>query len=589
MYIVPLVVLAGISWMIFKPSEPKKPKNIPLGDYTYVIDYVDKRIDKLMKKYDLPSVVVAMIDDQDVIYKHAYGLSNVEENANATLDTIYKIGSITKLFTGIEIIRMYEKGLIDLDAPITEYLSDFSINTDFPSGPITIRSILSHRSGLPRGSALLSWNWDVRPYVLKALTDSLSDSYQAFPVGQRYKYSNIGYNILGRIIEVVNGVEPPAEITAGGWPYYMKDELLIPMDMCDTEFGSEPLLYGLQFTTDVAMGYYNDSGKNIPYDQFDIIDLASGNMQSTMNDMIKFAQYILAIEKDDENNIISGNALWAMFEEQNVRPTDPQTNGLAWFINWDLLDELVAFHSGTNQGVISLIMLMPEKKLCFIVFSNSDEFEDVQNILAIDTLKLLMETKYGTVYKDQTSYEEVNVNRAVLESYTGKYVINGEIIEIVLKNDKLKAIYQNRKINMVPISQSRFRLSHILADVEDIELEFFINNPEEEDIMIITMGDHFVCPRYQDISEIPHLWEELTGKYDIYSKIPSSYSDEEILGHMEIYIEDDVLYTSDEKILKTTNSDMVIVVGGVFSGETMLFDKQSGNITWQHLVYKPVN
>jgi CubicO group peptidase (beta-lactamase class C family) len=163
-----------------------------------------------MDKYDLPSVAVALIDDQEVVYKQAYGLANLETKKPATLDTVYKLGSITKLFTGIEIMRMYEEGLIDLDAPITDFIPEFSINSRFSSSePITIRSILAHRSGLPRNDTLLEWYWESQPDVLKAQTDSLADAYQAFPVGYRYKYSNIGYNILGRLIEVIRGIKLP--------------------------------------------------------------------------------------------------------------------------------------------------------------------------------------------------------------------------------------------------------------------------------------------------------------------------------------------------------------------------------------------
>jgi CubicO group peptidase (beta-lactamase class C family) len=78
-----------------------------------------------MQKYHLPSVCVALIDDQSVVYKQAYGLANIEKNTPSTLDTVYKLGSITKLFTGIEVMQLYEEGLIDLDAPVTGNLPAF--------------------------------------------------------------------------------------------------------------------------------------------------------------------------------------------------------------------------------------------------------------------------------------------------------------------------------------------------------------------------------------------------------------------------------------------------------------------------------
>lgn len=579
-----IISIIAVSFLIL--SGPKKPAFIPMGDYSYAIEYTDYQIKKLIKEYDLPSVVVALIDGQDVIYENAYGFSNIEEQTIATLDTIYKLGSITKLFTGIEIMRMSEEGLIDLDAPIGQYLPDFSIKSRFPSSDqITIRSILAHRSGLPRNGTLLLWHWEASPDIFSALTNSLVDSYQAFPVGYRYKYSNIGYNILGRIIEVVREIESPSEESAGGWPYYMRDEVLHPIGMDNTGFGSDQLLYGKDSELNVAMGYYNENGKNKPYNQYDIISLASGNMQSTMKDMVIFAQYILRIGETDEDQIIGKDTLWSMFEEQYTKPRDPNTNGLAWLTDKKQLGELVVFHDGTNQGFISMIALMPERDLGLVVFSNSDSFEDVKSQFTFDVLKLMLETKYGIASKQIEPEQKVEINRDILEKYTGKYVINGEIIEIILDGNTAKAIYQGQKISMVPISQSRFRLSHWLADVENIEIEFFVDSPEDEDIMIVTMGDNFICPKYPELQNIPSLWQDLVGEYEIYPRTPSIYSDTEILGTTEIKIIDHVLLTTNGKFILPINDKEIIIIGGIFGGETMIYDKTTGNISWQNEVY----
>jgi CubicO group peptidase (beta-lactamase class C family) len=582
-----IAIGAVVAAMVFWPSGPKKPAEIPLGDYSYVIEYTNYRIDKLMQKYGLPSVCVALIDDQSVAYEQAYGLANIEKNTPATLDTVYKLGSITKLFTGIEVMQLYEEGLVDLDAPIADYLPDFSINSRFSSlEPISIRSILAHRSGLPRNSTLLEWYWESRPDVLETLTTSLADTYQAFPVGYRYKYSNVGYDVLGRIIEVMRGIEPPSQNSAGGWPYYMKDAILNPIGMNNTAFGSDPLLYGTDSRLNIAMGYYWEDGKNKPHNQYDIIDLASGNMQSTMHDMICFAQYLLGTGDTNEHPIISKDTLWSMFEEQYTKPRDPETNGLTWFTDHKQLGELVVFHSGTNQGFVSMVALMPERGLGFIVFSNSARFEDVQNQLAIDVLALMLETKYGIPPVHAELPEKVDVSRDTLERYAGKYVLNGEIIEIIVSGDQTKAIYQGQKIGMVPISQSRFRLSHWLADVGGIELEFFVDSPDDEDIMIVNMGDCFVCPRYPDIEAVPASWGELVGEYDIYPRIPSVYGDEATLGKLEIKVKDGVLLTSDNKVLKPISNTEILIVGGIFDGETMIYDAQTGTITWQNVIYK---
>lgn len=587
--IISAALLVLILYFAIKPTPPEKPEAISLGDYSYAINFTDYEIKRLMKKHDLPSVVVSMFDDKDIIYKQAYGLSNIEQNTKATLDTVYKVGSITKLFTGIEVMRMYEEGLIDIDNPITDYLPGFTINSRFKeSADITIKSMLSHRSGLPRGGTISNWHWDAHPDVLKAQADSLSRAYMVYPVGYRYKYSNVSYNVLGYLIEVMRGITPPSDDVASGWPYYMKDNLLTPLGMDDSSFGSSMLLYGTIPTRDVAMGYIQENGKNIEINQFDIINLASGIMQSTMNDMIKFGQHILNI--DEENpGIISGKTLNLMFEPQNIKPADPQTNGLTWFTDSELLGEKVVFHSGTNQGTISIIMLMPERDLGFIVFSNSDSFQDVQNLLAIDILKLMFETKYGIKPVENQTPATIDVDEKVLEKYVGSYVVNGEIIDIIKKSGNLKAVYQKQKIKMLPISETKFILSSALADVSGITFEFFTDVPDEEDVLIVTMGDHFVCPKYPTVDIIPSMWENLIGSYEIHPRTKSDYDGDDALTVIEIFEDNNILKASNEMILYPYNEDNIVIVGGIFDGETMTYDKNTGDITWQSFIYKPVD
>jgi CubicO group peptidase (beta-lactamase class C family) len=134
-----LVLLAGGSFWVWQRTPPEKPDLIPPGDYSYTLDYAQHRIHQLMKQHHFPSVAVSLIDDQEVIWQAAFGLANVEDETPATVDTVYKLWSVAKVFTAIETMRLVEEGFVDLDAPITEVLPDFSIQSRFPdSEPITI-------------------------------------------------------------------------------------------------------------------------------------------------------------------------------------------------------------------------------------------------------------------------------------------------------------------------------------------------------------------------------------------------------------------------------------------------------------------
>ena len=184
---------------------PKKPDPIPPGDYTYTVDYAEHRIHQLMKQHHLPSVAVALIDDQDTVWQAAFGLANVEKDVPATVGTVYKLWSIAKVLTAIETMRLAEEGLVDLDAPITDYLPDFSVQSRFAdSAAITIRSILAHHSGLGRNECRSMMYLPQGRNVLRELVESVKDCHMAFPVGYRYKYTNIGPDILGYIIQAID-------------------------------------------------------------------------------------------------------------------------------------------------------------------------------------------------------------------------------------------------------------------------------------------------------------------------------------------------------------------------------------------------
>jgi hypothetical protein len=152
-----IILIFCVIFVVWTGKMPKKPTDITPGDYSDSIEYAEQIIQRAMKRYHLPSVAVSLIDDQETIWQETFGLANLEENTPSELETVYKLWSVAKVFTAIETMRLVKDGLVDLDAPITEYLPNFSIQSRFPdSDPITIRSILTHRSGLPRNEC--HWN-----------------------------------------------------------------------------------------------------------------------------------------------------------------------------------------------------------------------------------------------------------------------------------------------------------------------------------------------------------------------------------------------------------------------------------------------
>jgi len=401
-----------------RPYPPIKPKTISLNDYSYAIDYAEYKVKEIMKKNDLPGISVALIDDQDIIMQNSYGYANLEENILTTPETVYRMGSVAKVFTAIEIMRLYNEGLVDLDAPITDYIPDFSIKSRFQDNTsITIRSLLTHRSGIPRNGNLPYWFFDSGTNILRDLVGSLRNSYLAFPTGYRFKYSNVAYNILGRIIELLR---------PNVFPYYMRDDLLREIGMNQSSF----LAVDVSPSDAIAVGYYNEKGENHPIELSDIISLASGNLYSSLQDMAEFVRFVFRGGKTGSTQIIANETLQMMFEEHPSTPWDTQTMGLGWFTGKLKNSEKVVYHSGDGDGAHSLVVLLPERKLGVVLIGNSVEFGEPINFFGWEMLEIMLETKYGITLQDDSSYTPISIDSSQLANYTGKYVIENDVIEV---------------------------------------------------------------------------------------------------------------------------------------------------------------
>ncbi|MDX1358224.1 MAG: serine hydrolase domain-containing protein [Clostridia bacterium] len=571
--------------LLVPDKPPVKPEGISPGDYSYAIEYTEHQISTSMKKHNIPGIVCAVVDGNDILFSKAYGYADAENKTKTTADTIFKAGSISKVFTGIEVMRMHEEGLIDIDNPLKDYLPDFDINNRFEeSGPITISSMLTHRSGLPRGGTLLLWDWSCRPLVLDAQMMSLSESHMVYPPDHRYKYSNIAYNTLARLIEVARDLETPPANTAGAFPYYMSENFFIPLGMDDTSFGSLMLMYGRQYTNPVAMGYYRNKSKNIPYNQFDIISMASGNVHTTLNDMTIFLKAILTAGDD---GFMTKALLENMFFHKEDNSRDLKDLGLTWFRNSEALGETIVFHDGTNQGFISMLAFMPEHEIGMVIMANSDEFENVKSFMSFDILRVFLEAKTGIEINRTDKSNIIAVDSDSLEKYTGFYLMDDEIIEITLKNGTLKARYKGFGLKLQPIGENQFTFNNPLTDAIESRLTIMGGNAFESPYMILEMGDAFFCPRYPATDEIPDLWKELEGKYVVQARHPSSYSEEDTLGTSEIIIKNGILMMKDSFALLPTDGNRILIQGSVFHGETMEYDPDTGIITWQSRIYIP--
>ena len=580
-----LLLSAGV--VLWRSRIPQKPAFIPLGDYTYTLEYAEYRISQVMEQKRLPSLAVTILDDQNTIWQATFGLANLEKNQPAEADTIYKIWSVAKVFTAIETLRLVEDGLVELDTPITDYIPGFVIQSRFPDpGQITIRSILTHRSGLPRNGC----HWiELNPNMLADLVASLEDCPQVYPVGHRYKYSNAGFDLLGHLIEEMRGVP---------FPDYLRDELLLPIGMRNSTF----LRLYLPDESEVAPGYEYYDGEYYPYEQGDITSIPSGNLYATIEDMGQFVKFIFRDGEANGEVLIAPETLRTMFAEQTSSGRDPQSMGLGWKTSRVLGSELLVWHDGgPSEGTGALVALLPDRKLGVVLIANSNTFDGSVSVpLALEFLELMLETKYGLPSPPETRPAAVEIEHAILEDYVGKYIAFGEVIEVTMQGDQLKGNIQGFSFNLEPLSETTFQPRHWLADLglasllgapvdlRQLKVEFMAGDEISADYIILHLGGigFEICPEYPKIGAIPPLWDEITGEYDLVARLPTGAPGTEVIGQSSIWVEDGVLQMGGGvgPILPINETESIIL-SGPFAGETMEYNPETGRIYHQRIVF----
>ncbi len=162
----------------------------------------EKDFEDELRKNDVNNAAYAVFANDSIIFQGAFSNNGTKCDGNSP----FLIGSITKVFTAVAVMQLYEQGKIDIDKPVSDYVPDFTINQRFPnSEPITIRAVLAHHAGIPSDYYLHKFSR--KHHNLNEILTYLNSQYTCYPVGKIYAYSNLGYALLGILIERVSGLK----------------------------------------------------------------------------------------------------------------------------------------------------------------------------------------------------------------------------------------------------------------------------------------------------------------------------------------------------------------------------------------------
>lgn len=362
-----LVIVLAASRVVL-PAQP------PAATHPVFMRLLQGEIDRFRKAYADPGIAISMIDGEDGQWDGCYGTADRDTGRPVQEDTIFELGSISKLFTCAAVLQLQEQGLVDLDHPLKEYLPEFDVPSPFPQGAeaITVRMLMTHHSGLMMDDD--PWETTVpERFLYRALLPHLKTKPLLFPPGERMHYSSFGVHLLGLLVERRSGIP---------FSRYMKEKLLEPLDMPLASFDVLDLP-GDRMAVPYGYAILWDA---IPKDEI----RPGGSLRAPVAEVAHFAAMILAGGDYKGRRVLAPESVREMTRIQNGGNALDQGARVALgfmvepaFLKGVSPDELpVLFHYGSGR-TRSLLVVVPAWKQGLVLSCNDYAVTDASyNLLA---------------------------------------------------------------------------------------------------------------------------------------------------------------------------------------------------------------
>jgi CubicO group peptidase (beta-lactamase class C family)/D-alanyl-D-alanine dipeptidase len=374
-----LVLVFGLFITGAPSSGDERGSNIPARkDYAEIVQTLKPFIEREMAEKELPGLSIAIVDDQQVVWAQGFGMADPRKNKPATADTVYRIGSVSKLFTDIAIMQLVERGELNLDAPVTDYLPDFRPHNPFGT-PVTLRQLMSHRSGLLREPPVGNYFETTEP-SLAATVKSLNDTELVFPPNTHTKYSNAAIAVVGYLLE---------ERSHQPFAKYLKASVLDRMELKHSSFEPDPQI--VENLASAEMWTYDGLKFSAP--TFQLGMAPAGSMYSTVTDLGHFLSVLMARGQTSNGSLLKPATIEQMWSPQFPNPSG-RVFGLGFIVR-SLEGHRLVGHGGAIYGFASTLDLLPEDKVGVVVIATKDAANAVTERIGEEALQLVLAKRAG--------------------------------------------------------------------------------------------------------------------------------------------------------------------------------------------------
>lgn len=351
----------------------------PSGNVAPVARMLERLITHEMAGKRVPAVSIALVDGQQIVWARGFGWARPDDSVPATAETVYRVGSVSKVFTTIALLQLVERGLVALDSALTDYLPEFAPTNPWHQ-PITARQLLSHRSGLVREPPVGGYA-DARRVSLAATVASLNRTALVHAPGSWTKYSNAGLAVAGYLVERRSGTPFAAAVRR---PVFER----LGMRASDFDPSPELLRRTARGVVETPVGRHDaplvDPG----------IAPAVG-MYSTVLDLGRFLTILFTRGAGPDRRVVARETLESMWQVQYADSGARQGFGLGFGVT-ELDGHRRVGHDGAIYGHSSTVAFLPTERLGAVVSLTMDLSTGVTARIADAALRGLLAARAGT-------------------------------------------------------------------------------------------------------------------------------------------------------------------------------------------------
>ncbi|MEQ9409422.1 MAG: serine hydrolase [Fuerstiella sp.] len=376
-----LFVWSGLCFIDACADEPSAPRAADterdvtsLTDYSRAVQKLEAAVRHEVQQKNLPALSISLVDQDRIVWAAGFGFQDADQKVPATADSVYRVGSVSKLFTDIAVMQLVENGQLDLDADIKNYVPSLQPKNPYQI-PLTLRQMMSHRSGLVRESPVGNYFDPTQP-TLAATIASLNDTSLVYRPETRTKYSNAAVAVVGAALESRLDVSHPQRV---------RQTILDPLGMHSSSFfvtkAIEPnLVTGWMWTYD---------GRRFEAPTFLLGTGPAGNLYSSVRDLSKFLVCLFHDGRTADGQILQPETFRQMITPLTDANGKPQGFGLGFHVQ-DFDGYTKIGHGGAVYGFSTQLEALPERQLGVAAAASLDGSNGVVTRLTEYALRLMV-------------------------------------------------------------------------------------------------------------------------------------------------------------------------------------------------------